>query len=141
MRAISTGLFLGLLTLGGCAVVPGLGPKAAFEHYDECEAQTSSFTEMVACGKQKRIAYCDSMPPIGPYRCSSEGNQVVQFADALAQSVASHEMSEAEAKRRFAEFKVGLISSHRRDAAIAAAGDSAHGPTTCIRNGNVVNCF
>lgn len=91
---------------------------------------------MAACGKQKRTVYCKET-----YTCSSEGNSLVQYADALAMSVQNREMSDAEARRRFVEFKANLQGGLRRDAAIIAAGQAAAGPTTCTKVGNTVNCY
>src|SRR5262245_48272933 len=100
---------------------------SAIEQYDACAAETSSFTAMAACGKERRTAYCQRSG-----NCSAQGNQVVQYADALALAVRNREMSEAEAMRRFAEFKMGVVTANNRDAAIVAAGAAASGPSTCV---------
>jgi hypothetical protein len=124
--------------LSACAMFRGPSTPV-YAHYDECAAQTASFTAMVACGKQNRTAYC-----VGRSDCGAEGTAFVQYADSLAQSVNNHEMSEAEASRRFAEFKMGLFTNIRRDRAIVAAGAAAAppaGPTSCTRTGNTVNCY
>jgi hypothetical protein len=91
---------------------------------------------MAECGKQKRLADC-----VPNNNCSSEGTAVMQYADSLVLSVKNREMSEAEALRKFAEYKSQLLSGARRDAAIVAAGEAASGPKNCTRIGNSVTCF
>ncbi len=120
-------------TLNGCAVMTP--SKAVWDHFDECAKQTSTFVAMAACGKQRREIYCSERLISS---CSRMGDTLVQYADALAQSVTTREMSEAEARRRFAEFKMKVISDTNRDDAIAAA--SAPRSTTCMRSGNMVTC-
>jgi hypothetical protein len=117
--------------LVGCARQP---PVWAI--YDTCAAQTSNFVAMVECGKQRRNANCQEARA-----CSPEGNTFVQYADALAMQVTNRQISEAEALKQFAEYKTQLFGNVRRDQAIVAAGAAASGPRTCIRNGDVVNCF
>jgi len=117
--------------LSGC-----LSTKSSWTHYDECSAQTTTFVAMAACGRQKRMAYCQSN--IG---CSNSGNTLDQYADALSASVQNREMSDAEARRRFVEFKANMQANAQRNAAIIAAGEAAAGPSTCIRTGNAVNCY
>jgi hypothetical protein len=118
------------LILNGCA------QKTALSFYDECSMQNSSFIVMAECGKQKRMAYC-----IEHNNCSSTGTAFVQYTDALVLSVKNKEMTDAEALRRFAEYKTTLLTNARRDAAIVAAGAAAaSGPTTCTQVGNTVTC-
>jgi hypothetical protein len=118
------------LILNGCA------NKTAFSIYDECSVQNSSFVAMAECGKQKRMAYCTEHN-----NCSSSGTAFVQYTDALVLSVKNKEMTEAEALRRFAEYKTTFFANTRRDAAIVAAGAAAaSGPTTCTQIGNTVTC-
>ena len=118
------------LILNGCA-----GQKTAFSFYDECSVQNSSFIAMAECGKQKRMAYCTDHN-----NCSLAGTAFVQYTDALVLSVKNKEMTEAEALRRFAEYKTTILTNARRDEAIVAAGAAASGPTTCTRVGNTVTC-
>ena len=84
--------------LPGCTV-----QKAAWEHYDECAQQNLSFAAMAACGKQRRAAFCAA----NSTACSPAGEAVVEYADRLAQSVSRHEMSEAEAQRKWMAFRNG----------------------------------
>jgi hypothetical protein len=126
---------LGVPALSGCATSASKLAKSSITHYDDCAKQTTSFVAMAACGKQRREADCGSANA-----CTNTGNAVVQYADALAKSVSNREMSEAEAQRRFAEFKMGVISARNRDLAIMDAGAAASGPTVCNRVGNIVTC-
>jgi hypothetical protein len=88
---------------------------------------------MVECGKAKREATCRNSF-LNP--CSSIGNAFEQYADALAAQVQNHQISEADAMTRFAEYKSKVILDSGRNAAIAASGS-----TTCVASGNTVNCF
>jgi hypothetical protein len=83
--------------LCGCAT-----GKPAWEHYDDCAAQNASFTAMAACGKQRRNAYCEAN-----HSCAPEGDAVVEYADRLAQAVSRHEMTEAEAQRKWMAYRNG----------------------------------
>ena len=64
----------------------------------------------------------------------------MQHTDALALSVKNKEMSEAEAMRRFAEYKTTLLANEQRNSAIVQAGAAASGPTTCTSTGGTVIC-
>jgi hypothetical protein len=48
---------------------------------------------MAECGKQKRTASC-KVPENAKF-CGAKGNEFVQYADGLAQSVRNHEISDA----------------------------------------------
>src|SRR6478752_3962673 len=108
----------------------------AWTHYDECSNATSSFRDMVACGKQRRTAYCQKKN-----NCSADGNMVVMYADSLAVSVDRREMSEAEAQRRWIEFRTARVDQQRQLAAAQAAAAAASGPTRCVTSGAVTNCY
>jgi hypothetical protein len=86
----SVAVFLALL-IGACAA-----NKSALQHYDECAVENSSFEAMVACGKQRRMAYCQENN-----NCSADGKAFVAQANSLVMSVNRHEMTEAEAQRRW----------------------------------------
>jgi hypothetical protein len=116
-------------SLSGCAP-----PKTAWSHYDECATQNLPFADMVACGKAHRTAYCEEH-----HDCSADGNAVVMYADSLVQSVNRHELSEAEAQRKWIEFRTARVDVQRQLAMQAAAATA--GPTTCVRSGAVTNCF
>lgn len=113
--------------LSGCTT-----NQAAYDFYDDCRSRMSSFVEMVECGKRARLAVCRSWT--NP--CSRSGDAFMDFADSLALAVRNKEMTEAEALRRYAEYKTQFIRDVRRDQAIRDAG-----PSTCVRSGNMVNCF
>jgi hypothetical protein len=138
IRVLRPTLFVvGLLSLGGCVSTQ---QKASWDHYDECSSQTKTFTAMVECGKQKRMAYCQAEG-----ECSSHGNSVIQYADTLSQSVARKEMTETEAQRRWIEFKTAQINAVNQNQATLAGASmvaaSASGPRTCTTIGSITNCF
>ena len=85
---------LGVL-LAGC-----VGQRPAWEHYDACSTQTAGFAAMAECGKRSRNAECAANSA-----CSNNGNAIVLYADSLAASVRSGEMSQAEATRRWLEYR------------------------------------
>ena len=121
--------------LTACASSPSV-----WVYYDRCSAQSSSFIAMAECGKEARNAECTAHNS-----CSPEGTTFVQYTDSLVLSVKNKEMTEAEAMRRYAEYKTTMQSGIRRDQAIVAAGVAAgagaSGPTSCTRIGNTVNCY
>jgi hypothetical protein len=130
-----TALFAALLS--GCMQTT---TKMAWEHYDECATETSSFRQMVDCGKARRMAYCQETLK----KCSDIGNSIVQYADALSESVAKHEMTEAQAKQKFIEFKTAQAMEVHKIQAQAAAAAAASGPVTCTTTGGaikVTNCY
>lgn len=112
--------------LTGCL---SFGGPMVWSYYDKCSAQSSSFIAMAECGKQARNADC-----IPSNDCSSMGNAYVQFTDSLVLSVKNKEMTEAEAMRRYAEYKTSLIQGERRDDAIRDAGAAAAGPNPIPRS-------
>lgn len=114
------GLFLLSVPLTGCL---SIGGPMVWDYYDKCSAQTSSFVTMAECGK--RVRYADCTPSNS---CSSMGNAYVEFTDSLVMSVKNKEMTEAEAMRRYAEYKTSLIQAENRDDAIRDAGRAAAGP-------------
>jgi hypothetical protein len=121
------------IAIAGCAMQR---QPHAWDFYDECDAQTHSFNDMAACGKQKRTAYCQAHNS-----CSDIGNSIVQYADSLAQSVSSHEMTEPEAKRRFIEFKTSQAQASHQQELQAEAITAASAPTTCSKIGSAVTCY
>ncbi len=88
--------------LAGC-----YAPKAAWEYYDECATQNLGFVQMAACGKQRRTATCEAN-----HSCAPEGDAVVTYADSLAQAVSRHEITEAEAQRKWMAFRGGRSDQH-----------------------------
>ena len=122
----ATAIILGALFLSGCG--PRVPLVSAWQHYDACAAQTSSFLEMVDCGKQRRTAYCQSAD-IPPRHCGTEGEAFVQYADALAQQVRDQIITDAEAQQRFGRYKAQFFRGNRPTVATAPAGQVGAGPT------------
>jgi hypothetical protein len=83
--------------LGGCAHSP-----LAWDYYDQCAQQNPSFLAMAECGKQKRLAACTPNDS-----CSPEGTMFMEYVDSLVLSVKTKKMTEAEALRRYTEYKSG----------------------------------
>jgi hypothetical protein len=71
---------------------------------------------MAECGKQKRLAEC-----VPKNTCSPEGTAFTEYVDSLVLSVKNKKMTEAEAMRRYAEYKSG-------------------GTSTCTQVGTAVKC-
>jgi hypothetical protein len=86
-------------------------------YYDQCSAENPSFLAMAECGRQKRLAEC-----VPNNSCSPEGTAFMEYVDSLALSVKNKKMTEAEAMRRYAEYKSG-------------------GASTCTTVGNAVKCY
>jgi hypothetical protein len=85
-------------------------------YYDQCTAENPSFVAMAECGRQKRLAEC-----VPNNTCSPEGTTFMEYVDSLAISVKNKKLTEAEAMRRYAEYKSG-------------------GASTCTAVGNAVKC-
>ena len=85
-------------------------------YYDQCAAANPAFLAMAECGRQKRLAEC-----VPTNSCSPEGTIFMDYVDSLALSVKSKKLTEAEAMRRYAEYKSG-------------------GASTCARVGAEVKC-
>ena len=100
------------LPLGGCA------SHEVSNFYDAQSCSSQGFVAMVACGKSKREAYCHD---VYFNNCTSMGNAFVQYADALAAQVQSHQITEADAMARFAEYKSKVILDAQRNEAPAAS--------------------
>ena len=96
----------------GCAH----SPPPIWTYYDQCAAQNPSFLAMAECGRQKRLAECASNNT-----CTPEGTAFMEYVDSLALSVKNKKLTEAEAMRRYAEYKSG-------------------GASTCTSLGNSANC-
>jgi hypothetical protein len=81
--------------------------RVVWEYYDQCARENPSFLAMAECGRQKRLAEC-----VPNNTCSPEGNMFMQYIDALVLSVKKKELTEAEAMRRYTEYKAGGTPSH-----------------------------
>jgi hypothetical protein len=98
----------------GCVHSPS---PPVWDYYDQCAAGNPSFLAMAECGRQKRLAEC-----VPNNTCSPEGTAFMEYVDSLALSVKNKKMTEAEAMRRYAEYKSG-------------------GASTCTAVGNAVKCY
>jgi hypothetical protein len=81
--------------------------RVVWEYYDQCARENPSFLAMAECGRQKRLAEC-----VPNNTCSPEGNMFMQYVDTLVLSVKKKELTEAEAIRRYTEYKAGGTPSH-----------------------------
>ena len=73
-----------------------------WDYYDQCALHNSSFLAMAECGRQKRLADCTPNNT-----CSPEGTMFMEYVDSLAVSVKTKKLTEAEAIRRYTEYKSG----------------------------------
>lgn len=87
---------------GGCVYSAS---RPVWNYYDQCAAENPSFLAMAECGRQTRLAECTSSNS-----CSPEGTTFMEYVDSLALSVKNKKMTEAEAMRRYAEYKSGGVS-------------------------------
>jgi hypothetical protein len=81
--------------------------RVVWEYYDQCARENPSFLAMAECGRQKRLAEC-----VPNNTCSPEGNMFMQYVDTLVVLVKKKELTEAEAIRRYTEYKAGGTPSH-----------------------------
>jgi hypothetical protein len=81
--------------------------RVVWEYYDQCARENPSFLAMAECGRQKRLAECAPNNT-----CSPEGTMFMQYIDTLVLSVKKKELTEAEAMRRYTEYKNGGTPSH-----------------------------
>ena len=70
--------------------------------YDQCALQNPSLLAMAECGRQKRLAAC-----VPNDTCSPKGTTFMEYVDSLAVSVKTKKLTEAEAMRRYKEYKSG----------------------------------
>jgi hypothetical protein len=81
--------------------------RVVWEYYDQCARENPSFLAMAECGRQKRLAECAPNNT-----CSPEGNMFMEYIDTLVLSVKKKQLTEAEAMRRYTEYKNGGTPSH-----------------------------
>jgi hypothetical protein len=110
-------LFLALLTWA-CAQTRNL---TAWEIYDGCTKQVTSFSGMVSCGEANLAAYCGSGSS-GP-ACGTLGKDVKAYADSQVKLIEARQITEAEARRNWARFELLSPSeqSQASQASVAAA--------------------
>ena len=94
---------------------------AAWEIYDACTLQITSFTGMVYCGEESLKAHCGSSR--SGRACGTQGNDVRAYAESLVRLIEAKQITEAEARRNWARFE--LLSpaeqSQASQASVAAA--------------------
>jgi hypothetical protein len=81
--------------------------RVVWEYYDQCARENPSFLAMAECGRQRRLAECTANNT-----CTPEGTMFMRYIDALVLSVKKKELTEAEAMRRYTEYKSGGTPSH-----------------------------
>jgi len=79
--------------------------SVVWEHYDQCALENPSFLAMAECGRRKRLAACEPNNT-----CSPEGTMFMQYVDSLVLLVKKKELTEAEAMRRYTEYKSGTVA-------------------------------
>jgi hypothetical protein len=136
MRLFAVAASMAALALAGCVPTTDGDERPAWAYYDECGQTTSSFNQMIACGKRVRNETCQKQQS-----CSSHGDSLVQYGDALAASVRSKELSEPEARRKWIEFKTMMAAQRSQQMMQRETIRAASAPRTCIASGTIVNCF
>lgn len=81
--------------------------SVVWEHYDQCALENPSFLAMAECGRRKRLAACEPNNT-----CSPEGTMFMQYVDSLVLLVKKKELTEAEAMRRYTQYKSGGTPLH-----------------------------
>ena len=104
--------FVTVLLLATCASPS----RVVWEYYDQCARENPSFLAMAECGRQKRLAEC-----VRNNACSPEGDMFMQYIDTLVLSVKKQQLTEAEAMRRYTEYKNGGTPSYPSGATRAVA--------------------
>lgn len=122
------------LVLGACG--QGTVFKSVLDHYDECAARGGGFPAIADCGKKNRTAYCEELK-----LCSANGDSVVAYADSLAASVHTREISDPEAMRRWIEFRNTTIARRNSENLQRAAIINSNMPRTCNTFGNTTTCY
>jgi hypothetical protein len=130
------GLILALLTVG---VLSGCASKqvtlGSLEHYDKCSENNTSFVSMIECGKRSRSAYCSK-----DNSCSGSGNANVAYGDSLVMSVKKHELTEAEAWRKWITYRNSREDAEKSLAAAEAAAEAAKDAAEAAREPKITNC-
>ena len=121
MLRFTPALLLALLAWA-CAQTRNL---AAWEIYDGCTKQVTSFSGMASCGEASLAAYCGSGSS-GP-ACGAQGKDVKAYADSQVKLIEAGQITEAEARRNWARFELLSPSeqSQASQAAVAAAARAA----------------
>jgi len=141
-RLFLTGLIVFALAACGGSKLASIG---SMEHYEKCAANTTSFINMIECGKRSRTEYCTK-----DNTCSGEGNMNVAYGDSLVMSVKNHEITEAEAWRKWIAYRnsredtrQSINAAQEAASAQGAAAAAANKPryTQCYGGRGSANCF
>ena len=101
-------VLLGAIPFAAAGALTGCAHSlVVWEYYDQCALENPSFLAMTECGRRKRLADC-----VPTNTCSPEGTMFMRYVDSLALSVSKKELTEAEAMRRYLEYKAGGTPSH-----------------------------
>lgn len=115
--------------LAGCVANPNI---PAWNFYDQCAYKSPSFIEMANCGRKERQAYCTAHK-----NCMPDGDFFVRYADSLVTSVRNGEITEAEAQRRWIEFRASQVNAYQQQKML-----SAPRPMTCFSTGGLItDCY
>jgi len=116
---------LAAVLLVGCLTTTASVP--VWEHFDACP-ERAPFHDWVTCAKQNRQAACDAN-----HNCSSNPNTVIAYAESLDQSVQRHEITETEARRRWAVYRADreVAQSQAKRSTQDRASDAAAAPAFC----------
>lgn len=96
---------------------------AAWEYYDGCTMQVTTFVGMVLCGADRLDASCKATPSAAA--CGPAGRVVASYADSLMKLVEDKKITEAEARRRWAQFELRTPAEQSQAAQAAAAAARA----------------
>jgi hypothetical protein len=113
-------VLLPALLAWACAQTNGL---AAWEIYDGCKIQVTSFTGMVGCGEERLKAYCGSSR--SEPACGTLGNAVAAYADSLMKLVEAKQITDQLAQRKWAEFELLSPAEQIRASQAATAAAAA----------------
>jgi len=111
-RAMLVATALGTVSLAGCLTETTNIPVWA--HFDACNDRTS-FHEWVTCAKLNRQAVCYT-----GRSCSLGFPDVIEYAETLDQAVQLRQISEPEARSKWAEFRTDRDRAQSRAAVDAA---------------------
>jgi hypothetical protein len=93
-------LLLTLCLAGACAQ----SRVSAWEHYDGCTLQYTSFAAMVDCGRARWDDYCTTRR--SEAACGAQGSAVVVYAESLNKMIENKRITEPEARKKWAEFEL-----------------------------------
>jgi hypothetical protein len=120
------------VSLGGCLTIASNIP--VWEHFDACPDQ-STFHKWVTCAKARRQAACDAS------RCSSSSSNVVAYVDNLDQAVERGQVTEADARRKWLQYRQEHeVRSDSRDRIAFDKAVGATGAPVYCTSGKSMGC-